>query len=915
MRRLRRWFGLLACCLPACIAAPPAIAPSEESVHYPISTFTTSSGMRAVFEVAPDFGIAGAVLVVGAGAADEPPEKAGLAHLVEHLVFESRHGDATFRRRLESRGAGAYNGETSWDETTYYAFGPAQNLAPLLSVLADVLDDPLASIDEGTFEHARQVVLNEMHLRTEDGTPGQAVGLLASAVFPSQHPYARPVVGTEESIARLTLADARAFAAANYHPARSVLAVSSPLSLDAQKAVLETAEAGHTWPWKSGAPASHQRPAPLDPAANLSRDVVIRERTVTTPILWIGWAIPSRTAPEADPAEYVSRLVGSAFWRHVYDRDDDIASVQASVVPGAGASLFCIEAVLKKGRDARASADSLLRTMGRGFSEQTYSDVFDVIKRSVATDLVLAEEPIVTRTKRLAASVELTGAPTYYRSQPGRIVSLGSDVLARFYDRYLGADRAHVLLIRPGAQGGGDHDTGRRADASDRRDAKSQHHAGSAPVEDGSASPPPPLADVGAWMRPSGVSQAVRDTLPNGMEVIVVPRPGSPYHSVVVAYHGGLGNESVPGAGTAALWAKERLRRPGGPMWVRYSDRVGRDVTFELLRAPGSDLGLTLRQLRYENEFQVFWPPRQFTSQVEAFENEERSPEQVFSRRLTGALFGAHPYGRVPKAADVRAVRPKDVNAFLDVIRRPQNGVVVIVGDVSPSEAIKLVAAQSGTARNAGGPGSADAVATVPPMERAEMGAGGRLVVQERPGSANAKMEFLCVLPPVDADTTATEWLFSEATRWTFQEALRERTAASYAVQTSHESLRGGTSIVEVTADVDYAHLPVAIGAVRAFVDRPAAALFEGDRLAQARAAAARHFNFAHATTEDLAMHVVAAWNVGLPIDMLDRYPERVAASTSSDLARVAKHCQESFIIGFLGDETRIRTALAGWAP
>jgi predicted Zn-dependent peptidase len=94
--------------------------------------------MRVTLEHTADTGLAGAVLVIGAGSADDGAERSGLAHLTEHLAFDAHaSGSAPLWQRFETLGAGAYNGMTSWDSTTYFTFVPQENLPDLLSTFPE----------------------------------------------------------------------------------------------------------------------------------------------------------------------------------------------------------------------------------------------------------------------------------------------------------------------------------------------------------------------------------------------------------------------------------------------------------------------------------------------------------------------------------------------------------------------------------------------------------------------------------------------------------------------------------------------------------------------------------------------------------------------------------------------------------
>ena len=61
-----------------------------------------------------------------------------------------------------------------------------------------------------------------IHQRNEIGVYGNVMAWMQRSLFPAGHPYVRPVGGSPASLRGLTLADARAFAAAHYRPAAEV---------------------------------------------------------------------------------------------------------------------------------------------------------------------------------------------------------------------------------------------------------------------------------------------------------------------------------------------------------------------------------------------------------------------------------------------------------------------------------------------------------------------------------------------------------------------------------------------------------------------------------------------------------------------------------------------------------------------
>src|SRR4051812_19762986 len=80
--------------LAACAAAPPPLTPlgdlGLEGLRFSLGSATLPAGLRVVHEPVPGGGAVALVLTVRAGAARDPENRRGLAHLVEHLTFRGR---------------------------------------------------------------------------------------------------------------------------------------------------------------------------------------------------------------------------------------------------------------------------------------------------------------------------------------------------------------------------------------------------------------------------------------------------------------------------------------------------------------------------------------------------------------------------------------------------------------------------------------------------------------------------------------------------------------------------------------------------------------------------------------------------------------------------------------------------------
>ena len=207
----------------------PAGDLAMELPRFKVRQSVLPSGLRLGVEGGETRGMVAVVTVLGAGSSADPPEREGLAHLVEHLVYHARaRSDRASSERLLRLGAD-YNADTGPDTTRFHEVGPASALPGLLEIAAERLVQPLAGVDEADFERERAIVENELHQRNELGVYGQVMAWMQGALFPSGHPYARPIGGSEATLRRLTLADARNFAAAHYRPSNATpLVVGDP---------------------------------------------------------------------------------------------------------------------------------------------------------------------------------------------------------------------------------------------------------------------------------------------------------------------------------------------------------------------------------------------------------------------------------------------------------------------------------------------------------------------------------------------------------------------------------------------------------------------------------------------------------------------------------------------------------------
>src|SRR5687767_5045225 len=178
-----------------------ALAPPLE---VPYTQFTLANGLTVILHRDTTVPVVSVNLWYRVGSANERPGRTGLAHLFEHLMFEGSKNvpEGAFDRWLEAVG-GSNNASTSQDRTNYWDDVPANAVELALFLESDRMAHLLDTMSPARVDGQRDVVKNERRQSVENQPYGMADIHLDAALYPPDHPYHWPVIG---SMADLTAA-------------------------------------------------------------------------------------------------------------------------------------------------------------------------------------------------------------------------------------------------------------------------------------------------------------------------------------------------------------------------------------------------------------------------------------------------------------------------------------------------------------------------------------------------------------------------------------------------------------------------------------------------------------------------------------------------------------------------------------
>lgn len=181
---------------------------------------------------------------IDTGSRDETPETNGVSHFLEHMMFRGSQNypnSVLLASAMESFG-GEANAMTSVENTVYWLKGSTKKLDHAAEIFAEFFLRP----NFADFETERDIILQELASDyNEAGDNIDCETLSMGGMFPN-HALGLPIIGTEATVANLTVEHLKAKHSAHYRPENCILSLVSPCTFEQAVRRAEAAFA-HTW--------------------------------------------------------------------------------------------------------------------------------------------------------------------------------------------------------------------------------------------------------------------------------------------------------------------------------------------------------------------------------------------------------------------------------------------------------------------------------------------------------------------------------------------------------------------------------------------------------------------------------------------------------------------------------------------
>ena len=447
---MRRPVVLLVCLL---LAIPLSAQSPAPLLQVPYRLVTLANGLTVILHQDRTVPVVAVNVWYHVGSANERRGRTGFAHLFEHLMFEGSKDvkEGEFDNLLESAG-GNNNGSTNNDRTNYVIDVPSNALELALYLESDRMAYLLDAMSPERVNGQRDVVKNERRQSYENRPYGMAEIALDEMLWPENHPYNWPTIGSMEDLTAASYQDVVDFFKKYYAPNNASLVIAGDIDLDRTESLV------HKWfdEVPRGAPVEPVAP----PAAMLTS---VKKKTMTDkvrlPRLYLAWITPRALAPGDAALDVVSSVLAGGknsrlYKRLVYDTQM-VQTVTARQQSGALGSEFVITATARPGKSIADIQKVIDEELDRLRQQPPELREVQRAVNGIEASFYRAMERVGDfggKADQLNAYFTAGGGPDYFAEDLARYTSLApSDVQAAIIG-WLPADRRAELTVQPEAQ-------------------------------------------------------------------------------------------------------------------------------------------------------------------------------------------------------------------------------------------------------------------------------------------------------------------------------------------------------------------------------------------------------------------------------------------------------------------------------
>ena len=327
--------------------------------------YLLSNGMKVLLVEMPKAPVATVQVWYKVGSRNEVMGRAGLSHMLEHMMFKgtAKYPKGSFSRLIRKNG-GMDNAFTSQDFTAYFENLAADRVQLALEMEADRMQGLI--LDQNELKTEREVVKEERRLRTEDDPQGALVEALFAQAYLS-HPYHWPVIGWFGDLDAMTLDDLQRHYDTYYSPNNATLIVVGDIKaeqlLPTIKHLFEPIPRG-----------PEPKPVATMEAEQKGERRFLLKREAQVPFVMMGYRVPNYTSEDSYALDVLESILSHGkssrlYQSLVYDQKLSLAVGAEYGLMQTDPGLFYFYALVSPGQKVEVVEEALHKEIKRLHSE------------------------------------------------------------------------------------------------------------------------------------------------------------------------------------------------------------------------------------------------------------------------------------------------------------------------------------------------------------------------------------------------------------------------------------------------------------------------------------------------------------------------------------------------------------------
>lgn len=387
------------------------------------------------------------------GSTDEPLDKGGISHLLEHMMFKgtSNVSSDDFEQLIAKFG-GVNNAFTSYDYTGYYELFPANRLPLALELEADRMVNLRFDAKEFAKEH--QVVMEERRQRTDDNPLAKAYESFRLLALPDS-PKGESVIGPMKELESITLPELKEWYRTWYTPNNATLVIVGDVK---PKEVLTQVKR-----YFGQLPSSQ---LPKRPEVNQrgfrGYQQVSSEQAVQVPVLLMGYNVPSLlTVGKKDEKQaYALSLaqdvldggLSARLEKRLIREQGLLTSVGTSYnLLDRGDGLFLIQATPREGVTLVQAQQAIIAEINKLTTDPIAPDEISRAKTNTVTGLIYAQDSMEGQAQIIGSLQSIGLDDRLLATLPAKLDSITVADIQTAAKKYLIKDNLTVMHIIPPA--------------------------------------------------------------------------------------------------------------------------------------------------------------------------------------------------------------------------------------------------------------------------------------------------------------------------------------------------------------------------------------------------------------------------------------------------------------------------------